>query len=440
MVRSPSGRTILSALLDAARRWGPQRRYDLAVNRRVFLGIGAAAVMNADVLPGNRVSLGVIGAGWMGLATMKIFMGDPRVNVTGICDIDQDHLAEASAAAPGARTFHEFEELLARPDIDAVYAAVPDHWHAIVAVSAARAGKDIYGEKPLAHDWAEGKAICDAVARYGRVWQTGSWQRSLPDFRFACELVRNGRIGKVSKVEVGLPAGLTDWDGLGHLVEPGPPPKTLDWQRWLGPAPWVPYAAARVHKTWRWNYDTGGGSLMDWVGHHVDIAHWGLGLDDSGPVSVEGRGEPSRHPIWDTPPRWRVMARYAGGMEMLIAGGYDDVRPGTKWIGDQGWVWVDRSGMETFPAGLLTSKIAPGELRLPVTASHHRQFIDCVLTRGETLTPAHVALRSATPGFLGNIAMRTGQTIRWDPVRQEMPGDPAAQRLLARTPRSPWII
>jgi predicted dehydrogenase len=318
--------------------------------------------------------------------------------------------------------------------------AVPDHWHGIVAVSAARAGKDIYGEKPLAHNWVEGKAICDAVQRYGRVWQTGSWQRSLADFRFACELVRNGRIGKVSKVEVGLPAGLTDWDGLGHLVKPGPPPKTLDWERWLGPAPWTPYAAARVHKTWRWNYDTGGGSLMDWVGHHVDIAHWGLGMDDSGPIAVEASGEPSPHPIWNTPPRWRVTARYAGDLTMLIAGGYGDVRPGTRWIGEDGWVWVDRSGIETFPRDLLNSKIGPDEVRLPVTQSHHRQFIDCVLSRGETLTPPRVALRSATPGYLGNIAMQTGRTIRWDPARQRILDDPAAERLLGRPPRSPWCI
>ena len=212
------------------------------MNRRVFLGAGAAAVLRADVLPGARVSLGVIGAGWMGLATMKIFMTDPRVQVAAICDIDADHLKEASAAAPDARTFHEFEELLARPEIDAVYAAVPDHWHAVVAIAAARAGKDIYGEKPLAHNWAEGKAIVDAVRRYGRVWQTGSWQRSLPDFRFACELVRNGRIGKVTRVEVGLPAGLTDWDGLGRwwTLERRP-------RRSTGSDGWGPRRGSRTH-------------------------------------------------------------------------------------------------------------------------------------------------------------------------------------------------
>ena len=179
---------------------------------------------------------------------------------------------------------------------------------------------------------------------------------------------------------------------------------------------------------------------MDWVGHHVDIAHWGLGMDDSGPIAVEASGEPSPHPIWNTPPRWRVTARYAGDLTMLIAGGYGDVRPGTKWIGEDGWVWVDRSGIETFPRDLLNSKIGPDEVRLPVTQSHHRQFIDCVLSRGETLTPPRVALRSATPGYLGNIAMQTRRTIRWDPARQQILDDPAAERLLGRPPRSPWCI
>ena len=414
------------------------------MNRRIFIGgLSAAAgatILRADVLPSNKVALGVIGVGWQGFATMKIFMSDSRVEVAGICDIDADHLAEAKAAAPGARTHHEYEELLARPDIDAVYMAVPDHWHGTVAAAAAKAGKDIYGEKPLAHNWAEGKMIVDTVARYGRIWQTGSWQRSVADFRFACELVRNGRIGKVHRVEIGLPAGLTDWDGLGNRVRPEAPPKTLDWSRWLGPAPQVPYAPARVHKTWRWNYDTGGGSLMDWVGHHVDIAHWGLGLDDTGPIEVSGQGEITNHPVWDTPPQWRVTAKYRGGLVMKIAGGYDDIRSGTRWIGDEGSVWVDRSGIETIPRSLLSSRIRPDEVRLPVSSSHHRQFIDCVLTRGETLTPAHVALRSATPGYLGTIAMRTGRTIHWDPDRQEIPGDPAAARLLSRPGRSPWFV
>ena len=179
---------------------------------------------------------------------------------------------------------------------------------------------------------------------------------------------------------------------------------------------------------------------MDWVGHHVDIAHWGLGLDDTGPVEVRGEGVPPNHPIWNTPAEWRVTARYAHDITMEIAGGIDRIRPGTRWIGDEGWIWVDRSGIETFPANLSQSKIRPHEIRLPVSNSHHKQFIDCVLSRNQTLTAAHVALRSATPGYLGTIAMLTGRTIRWDPLKQTIEGDPGAHRMLSRPPRSPWSI
>jgi hypothetical protein len=170
----------------------------------------------------------------------------------------------------------------------------------------------------------------------------------------------------------------------------------------------------------------------------VDIAHWGLNMDDSGPVQVEASGEPSPHPIWNTPARWRVTAHYAGNLTMIMAGGHDDIRPGVRWIGEGGWVWVDRTGIDASPRALLSSKISSGEIRLPVSQSHHRQFIDCVLSRAQTLTPAHVALLSATPGYLGNISMRTGRAIRWDPVRQQILNDPGAERLLGRPMRSPW--
>jgi len=284
-------------------------------------------------------------------------------------------------------------------------------------------------------------AICDAVRRYGRVWQTGSWQRSVAQFRYACELVRSGRIGKVRRVEVVLPGGHTDFDGKGHLVAPGPAPPNLDYERWLGPAPAAAYCPARVHKTWRWHSDYGGGMLMDWIGHHVDIAHWGLGLDHTGPVEVEGRGEfPPAGVLWDTAVRYRVSALYAGGLTMDISGGYAGARLGTNWIGDEGWLWVDRSGMDGAPKSILTSKIGPNDVRLPRSPGHQAQFLDCMRTRRETLTPADVALRSATPGYLGVIAMRLGRKVRWDPAKQEILGDGEAARLLERPLRTPWRL
>ena len=199
---------------------------------------------------------------------------------------------------------HDFRELCRRRDIDAVSIAVPDHWHALLSISFARAGFDIYGEKPLSHTFAEGRAICEAVRRYGRVWQTGSWQRSVANFHRAAELVRNGRIGKVLRVEVGLPEGHYDFAGTFGQEALVPAPPELDYDFWVGPAPFVPYCKARVHMNWRWNMDFGGGQLMDWVGHHVDIAHWGLGFDETGPVEIEGVGEFPTRGIYNSPSRY----------------------------------------------------------------------------------------------------------------------------------------
>jgi predicted dehydrogenase len=219
------------------------------------------------------------------------------------------------------------------------------------------------------------------------------------------------------------------------------PPKKLDYERWLGPAPLAPYCPARVHKTWRWNLDYGGGMLMDWVGHHVDTAHWGLGFDNTGPIEVEGKGEytlASR--IWNAPSKFRVTARYKNGVTMIISGGYDDIRQGAKWIGEDGWIWVNRSGIEAQPRQILFSRIRPDEIRLEPSLSHYKNFLECVRTRRQTLCPADVALRSATPGYLGLISILTGTKIKWDPERQKMIDNPVAERLLSRPMRSPWRL
>lgn len=265
---------------------------DLMQNRRNFLKSAAAFLPAAN----DRINVALIGVGWQGGNNVKSILAEPDAQLVAVCDVDAEHLTAAADEVNqkygnrDCRTYHEFEEVLARHDIDAVVLSVPDHWHGIVSIRAAQAGKDIYGEKPLAQNWAEASAICQAVKRYGTVWQTGSWQRSVAQFRRACELVRNGRIGAVRRIEVGLPGDLTDFDGLGHLDSPVAVPKHLDYDRWLGPAPVAPYCPARVHKTWRWNLNYAAGAcMMDWVGHHVDTAHWGAGFDHTGPYEVEGR-------------------------------------------------------------------------------------------------------------------------------------------------------
>jgi len=413
-----------------------------SLNRRTFL-TGAAAAW----APSERIAVACIGTGWQGGNNVQSILEEPGAQLVAVCDLDATHLAEAQAIVnkkygdTGCAAYREFEAVLARPDIDAVVLSVPDHWHGVLSVSAARAGKDIYGEKPLAHNFAEGVAIRDAVARYGRVWQTGSWQRSVAEFRFAAELVRNGRIGKVSRVEVGLPGGLTDWDKTATLDTPALPPRTLDYDRWLGPAPFAPYCPARVHKTWRWNLDYGGGMLMDWIGHHVDIAHWGLGFDETGPVEVEGTGEFSlASRVWNAPEKFRVRATYAGGVSMLISGGYDDVARGAKWRGEEGWVWVDRAGIDASPRSLLNSRLGPNDTQLYRSPGHHREFLECVRSRRRTLTPADVALRSATPGYLGLISMLLGRKVRWDPASETIVGDESASRMLSRPLRAPWRL
>ena len=201
--------------------------------------------------------------------------------------------------------------MMARTDIDAVLLAVPDHWHALAATEAANQKKDIYGEKPLAKTIAEQQAIVKAVQKNGRIWQTGSWQRSVANFHKAAEIVRNGMIGKITHVEVGLPAGHNDFAGTGKLMDITQPPPELDYDMWIGPSKMMPYICARLHKNWRWNYNTGGGQLLDWIGHHCDIAHWGLDFDNNGPSEVEGHGEfPPVDAVWNTCTKYRIELKY----------------------------------------------------------------------------------------------------------------------------------
>jgi predicted dehydrogenase len=318
--------------------------------------------------------------------------------------------------------------------------AVPDQWHAILAVTALSAGLDVYGEKPLTHSLKEGRALCNAAKRYGRVWQTGSWQRSEDNFHRACELVRNGRIGKIQRVEVGLPSGYTDFARTFGQETIEPPPPGFDYDTWVGPAPWMPYCKARVHMNWRWNMNYGGGQLMDWIGHHLDIAHWGMGYDHTGPVEIKGTGEFPTKGIYDAATKFWVDAVYADGTPFTIAGGYPEIQSGTKWIGEYGWVWVDRGGFESQPAHLVNEIIGPNETRLYKSRDHYQNFLDCIRTRALTIAPAETAHRSASVGHLGVIAIETGRTIKWDPATETIIGDPGAERLLARSYRKPYQL
>ncbi len=395
--------------------------------------------------PSNRITMGCIGLGWQGPWNMEQFMKEEDCQVIAVCDVDTEHLKEAKGkvdtkyANQDCKAYADFRQLLSRKDIDAVMLALPDHWHSIPAILAAESGKDIWGEKPLSHTFIEGQKMVAAVNKHKRIWQTGSWQRSVFNFRQGVELVLNGHIGKVQRVEVGLPAGHTDFNKTGDQTQPTNPPPTLDYDRWLGPAPQVPYIPARHHKNWRWSYYFGGGQLMDWIGHHCDIAHWGMGMDHSGPVEVKGAGEfPLKDAVWNTATQYRVECKYANGIEMVIAGGHEDIKGGTKWIGEKGWVHVNRGVFEASNPEWVKPNFDRGSVKLPAPKNHHRNFLDCVKSRHKTLTPAEVAHRSATPGHLGMVAMLTGRTIKWDPKKEKIIGDEGAQKLLGVEMRAPW--
>lgn len=431
------------------------------LSRRRFLAVTGMALAGPTILPStvlgrggrpapsNRIVMGVIGCGWMGGSNTEAFLRQADCQVVAACDVDANHLkamVERVNRRYGNRdcaAYHDYRQLLARQDIDAVMLALPDHWHALIAVEAARRGKDIYGEKPLARTIAEQQAIVRAVQKHGRIWQTGSWQRSQSNFLKAAEIVRNGLIGKIKRVEVGLPAGHSDFAKTKDKTAITKPPRELDYDFWLGPAQWMPYIEARVHKNWRWNYNTGGGQLLDWIGHHCDIAHWGLGNDDKiGPLEVEGTGEfPPRDAVWNTAPRYYITARYPGDIEVIIAGGHRDIMGGTKWIGTDGWVWVNRGGFDASnPAWNEMARLPESERKISLYKSddHYRNFLDCVKSRKPTITPVEVAHHSAIPGHLGLIAMLVGRKIRWDAEREVILNDEAASDLLGRKYRLRW--
>ncbi len=418
------------------------------VSRRGFLAAGAgfglfnlvpSRVLGATA-PSNRVTMALIGAGSMGVGNMKGFLGLDDVQVRAVCDVNRPKRARAKKlvddryGTTDCVVYTDFRDVCQRDDIDAVIVATPDHWHAVIGAYAANHGKDIYGEKPFTHDLREGRALVRAVERNARVWQTGSWQRSSGEMIRAVELVRNGRIGKIVRVEVGLPAG-----GRGPAAVPGAPiPSGLDWDFWLGPAPARPFEGV-LDFNWRWVSDWGGGQLMDWVGHHGDIAQWGLDTDLSGPVSFDGTAPDDREGIYDTPKTYRIECAYANGVQLVVAD-ETQVRLGTKWIGENGdWVWVDRGRSAASSPAIFNSPIEAGELRFR-SPGHSRNFIDCVKTRALTLTPAEIAHRSASIGHLGWASIRAGHKLTWDPKTERLLNDPSAERFLSRVPRAPWTL
>jgi predicted dehydrogenase len=410
--------------------------------------------------PSNKVTVACIGVGWQGGINLRGFLNESQCQVVAVCDVDAEHLGKAVEQVnkhygnKDCKGYNDFREILARKDIDAVAISTPDHWHGIQAVAAANAGMDIFCEKPISHTLGEGIAMVAATRKNQRIWQTGSWQRSVASFRWAVQLVQNGYVGKVTRVEVGLPSGHSDFAKTGSANPDSPVPAGVDYELWTGPAQMMPFNISRFHKNWRWNYNTGGGQLMDWIGHHCDIAHWGLAnpefgsaTDDViGPIELTATAEfPPHDAIWNTATKFRIEAKYPQDVEVVIAGGDNSIKGGAKWIGPNGWVSVTRDKFQASDVQWIRDiqkldKEGGLKVALYKSPGHFREFIESVKSRKRTLTPVEIANRSQTPGHLGLIAARTGRKLTWDAAGQQIVGDAEASAMMQPRMRGPWKI
>jgi predicted dehydrogenase len=399
--------------------------------------------------PGERITVGCIGVGRMGMGDLKEALGFKQVQVVAVCDVDAQRVKNAQATvdsrygerSAGCAGYGDYRDLLARDDVDAVQIATPDHWHALPAIAAARSGKDIFLQKPLTLTIREGRVLSDTVRRYNRVFQVGSQQRSDRKFRFACELVRNGRIGKLRTVKVGFG---TD-PGTGPQA-PMRVPDGLDYDMWLGQTPWVPYTEQRVHPQqgygrpgWLRLRAYGAGMITGWGSHHLDIAHWGMGTEHTGPVEIKARAQFPSDGLWDVHGDFHIEYTYANGVKVICADNKEN-KQGVLFEGSDGWVCVKRGEIDAHPKSLLEETIGSEETRLYASNNHKGNFYDCVRSRAETAAPVEVGHRSCSVCLLGHIAMQLGRKLRWGPVAEQFANDVEANRMLWRPMRSPWRL
>ena len=406
-----------------------------------FPNIVPASVLGRDghVAASERIVMGVIGSGLQGTSNMEGFLRFRDVQMVAIADVDRGHREVAQAIVnekygnQDCAGYNEFEELNARDDIDAVIIATPDHWHVLAAIDAVENGKDAYVQKPLAWSVEEGRALSDAVKKHGRILQTGSQQRSDRRFRLACELARNGRLGTMKYVNVGIPPNNKF---VGPTWSPEPVPEVLDYDRWLGPAPWAEYHHQRCHYEFRFILDYSGGQVTNFGAHNLDIAQWGLGMDDSGPVEVSGNGVFPASGLFTTATKVYFECTYANGVKLVCKTG----NSGMTFEGTKGSVYVDRKQIKAEPASLLDEPIGETDIHLHKSTNHYRNFADCVLSREKPICDAEIGHRSSTICNIGNIAMRLGRTLQWDPKRERFANDREANKMLGRKMRGPWKL
>lgn len=387
--------------------------------------------------PNDQIVMGAIGVGGQGTHIMKLAMKEPNVRFVAVCDIDDERRDKAAkVVGDHCDKYHDFRELLERKDIDAVTIGTVDHWHALTSIAAMKSGRDVYCEKPLALTIPEGQAMVKAARKYDRIFQTGSMQRSDPRYRLACELVRNGRVGKVHTVE----ARIGD-NPIGGPFSESPVPKGLDWDFWQGPTADVPYVKQRCHYEFRWWYEYSGGKLTDWGAHHNDIAQWGLGTDDTGPVYVTGSGvEPSKKPnSFNCHPHFAVTSTYADGTDLITS---SDGENGNRFIGDKGWLFVNRSRIEGSDKNLIDEPLPKDAVKLYSSNNHMANFFDGVRNRKRPICDVEIGHRSASVCHIGAIALRLGIPLQWDPAAEQFVGPRAedGNKMLSREMRSPWKL
>lgn len=441
---------------------------DKEVTRRRFLKKAAGAAVGAMSFPyivsssalgkagsvaaSNRITVGCVGVGPQGTGVMRNFLAQKDARVVAVCDLKAPALKAAQDLVNkryqnnGCATFKDFRELIQRDDIDVVSIATTDHWHVLVALAAARAGKDIYLEKPMGLSLAEDQALREVCHRYGTVFQFGTQQRSSRNFRFACELALNSRIGRLHTINVWSPGSAS-----GGSPTPVPVPEGLDYDIWLGPAPYTPYTKDRCsNRLWWYISDYALGFIAGWGVHPLDIAIWGGGEKVMCPLKIEGTGVWPRDGVCDTAQNWNVVCKYDSGVTMNFTGNpvpekwrkrYGRTTShGTAFEGTEGWVHIDRSGINAHPKKLLAAEFGPNEIQLYKSSNHVRNLLDCVKTRDETICPIDVAVQADTLCQISDIAIRLEQKLRWDPAKERFVNNDMANRRLTRSMCSPWRL
>jgi len=401
-----------------------------------------------------RLTMAAIGVGFTsasgqrqaqrGVAIMRNAMAQPGVQFVAVCDVDRTH-AEQAAAVVGrdCRTYRDFRELLQRDDIDAITIGTPDHWHTLIAIEAMRRGKDVYCEKPLTLTVAEGKALVRVSQQTGKVLQTGSQQRSEygGKFRLACELVRNGRIGRVQRIETRVGS-----NPVGGPFPTAQAPENLDWDFWLGQTPRVDFVQRRCHYEFRWWYEYSGGKMTDWGAHHNDIAQWALDMDNSGPIAVEGRGTApaTTDNSYNCHPNFEVTYTYGNGPNgsegtRLVCSSQGE--NGILFVGENDrTIFVSRGALRASDPRIIEEPLPSDAVRLGTATDHMRNFMDCIRSRQQPICNPVVGHRSVTVCHIGNIAVRLGRRLRWNPREERFEGDDEANRMLSRDMRAPWRL